>query len=150
MEVLEHTPKPTRRGPIVVLVVAAALILLILGAVAVDDWQRERESLAVQTAYAEAVATIETAQTRVRGTVAYASPLLQVGPADVRAALEELVLEEVDAGRTEFARARQALSDTSVWPWHDEVLEQRAALVADLDDRARSLTEATGQGLFVP
>jgi hypothetical protein len=150
MEVLEHTPKPTRRGPIVALAVIAVLILLVLGAVTVDNGQRERESLAVQTAYAEAVATIETAQARVRGTVAYASPLLQVGPADVRAALEELVLEGVEAGRTEFARARQVLNDTPVWPWHNEVLEQRAALVADLDDRARSLAEATGQGLFVP
>ena len=150
MEVLEHTPTPARRRPVLALVVVGVVVLAVLGAIALDSWQRDRESLAVQTAYAQAVAAIETAQDRVRGTVTYASPLLQVGPAQVRAALEDLVLEEIDAGLVEYERARQALLTVTVWPWHGEVLDQRAALVADLDDRARSLTLATGQGLFVP
>lgn len=150
MEVLEHTPRPPRRGPIVVLVAAAALILAAFAAMSVDDWQRGRESLAVQAAYADAIATIDSAHRRIRGTVAYSSPLLQVGPSEVRATLEELVLEEVALGRSEFDQARQVLVDTTVWPWHDDVIETRADLIADLDDRARSITQATGQGLFVP
>ena len=153
MEVLEHRPEPLRRGPrriLMVLAILGAALLLGAGAVSVDSWQREREALAVQTAYAQAIATLETAQTRVRGTVAYASPLLQVGPPDVRDALEEVVLEEVEVGIAEFDRARQALLDTAVWPWHDDVAAQRAELLADLDDRARTLTEATGQGLAAP
>lgn len=150
MEVLEHTPRSTRRGPLVVLVAVATLVLAAFAAMSVDDWQRDRESLAVQAAHADAVATIESAHKRIRGTVAYASPLLQVGPSEVRATLEELVMEEVALGRSEFDQARQVLVDTTVWPWHDDVIEERADLIADLDDRARSITQATGQGLFVP
>lgn len=148
MEVLEHTERPLRRSPAWLIAGAVALVaFLALGAVRFDGWQRERESLHLQQAYAAAVVTVEGAEAAVRGTVAYASPLLQVGPVAVRDSLEELVEEEVAEGVAEFLRAREALSGTSVWPWHDDQLGQRDDLLRALDERARSLTEATGQGL---
>ena len=82
-----------------------------------------------------------------RGTVAYASPQLQVGPPAVRSALEELVLEEVEAGVTEVDAARQALTEQTVWPWHSDQAALRDQLLAELDARSTALRQATGQGL---
>ena len=148
MEVLEHSVRPVRRRS--AWLIAASLVglaLLVLAALRIDGWQRERESLDLQEAYTEAVAAVEDAEADVRGTVAYASPLLQVGPVAVRTSLEDLVLEEVAEGLEEIQVARMILADTTVWPWHSQVSEQREALIAALDERARSLSQASGQGL---
>lgn len=151
MEVLEHSVRPMRRRPGWLIIAAAAIVgLVILGAFRLDGWQRERESLDLQRAFAGAVAVIEGAEADVRGTVAYASPLLQVGPVAVRTSLEDLVLEEVAEGLTEYEQARAALAGAPVWPWHTDQVAQREELLADLAERARSLTEATGQGLAAP
>ncbi len=148
MEVLEHSVPPVRRRP--AWIIAASVVgvaFVVLAAFRLDGWQREREALHLQQAYAEAVAVIENAEADVRGTVAYASPLLQVGPVEVRTALEDLVLEEVTDGVLELQAARDSLADTAVWPWHTRQRQQREDLLIALDERARSLSEATGQGL---
>lgn len=147
MEVLHHRPRSVRRGPIVGLLIVMVGVLLVLVATSVNSWQRDRTEQDLQDSYEQAIATLESAQARVRGTVSYASPLLHVGPPEVRASLEDVVLEEVAQGTAQFERARQAVQDIQIWPWHDDVLIRQSDLLADLDRRARPLTEATGQGL---
>lgn len=148
MEVLEHAPASTRRAwPRWVWIAIAGVFAALLIAWWLDGVQRDRETEALQQAYTTGVSAIERGESAVRGTVAYASPQLQVGPPAVRSALEELVLEEVEAGVTEVDAARQALTEQTVWPWHSDQAALRDQLLAELDARSTALRQATGQGL---
>jgi hypothetical protein len=153
MEVLDHTPRRVSPATRRLLIGLGALfvvgIVVTIIAVMVDLRLREQETTALQESYASALAVIEGAESRVRGTVAYSSPLLQSGPPDVRAALEALVWESVTDGRTEITAAQSAISDQRIWPWHADQQALKETLLAQLDERAETVTSATGQGLAV-
>jgi hypothetical protein len=138
MEVLEHTPTTLRRGTTLALIALVGLVVMTIAAVLTDQWRRGWESAQITAASASALATADAAHSRVRGTVAYASPLLQVGPPAVRADLEALVEAEVESGLAAVDQARQVLLDITVWPWHGDIIQQRARLIAQLDEQVSS------------
>lgn len=146
MEVLEHTPlqQRHRRWP---WIVAAVLAVVIFAAWQVNSWHEKQLSNDVSTSADQALATIERGESSVRATVAYASPQLQVGPPDVKDALEELVRSAVAQAQLGYDEARRQVADISILPWQRQLEAERLATLATLDERARTLTEATGQGL---
>lgn len=136
---LQNTPQTLGRRPRLTLIALAVIVLISLGVVITDQWRRDWEATQIESAAAAAFTTLDVAHNRVRGTVAYASPLLQIGPPEVRATLEALVLAETDSGQAAVDQARQALLDITVWPWHEDVIEQRTRVIAQLDEQASSL-----------
>jgi hypothetical protein len=146
MEVLEHAPlrQHHRRWP---WVIAAVLAVFAFTAWQVNSWAEERLSDEVTASSDAALAAIERGESTVRATVAYASPQLQVGPPEVKAALEELVRSAVTQAQLSYTQARSQVADISIFPWQQEVKAEQRAALTKLDERARTITEATGQGL---
>ncbi len=146
MEVLDHTPlrQHHRRWP---WIIAAVLAVFFFAAWQVHSWHEERLRSDMTTSTDQALAAIERGESSVRATVAYASPQLQVGPPEVKTALEDLVGSAVGQAQLGYDEARRQVADITVLPWQRELRAEQLATLAMLDERARTLTEATGQGL---
>jgi hypothetical protein len=146
MEILDATPqiRTRRRWPWIALTVLAVFLF---AGWQINSWQQDRAS-AHLTALAESAETvIQRGESSIQATVAYASPLLRVGPPDVKAQLEDLVLAEASRARLNYERERQQIEEMSIPPWQAVARDQKAAVLARLDERARTILEATGQGL---
>jgi hypothetical protein len=146
MEVLDTSTdkRAHRRWPWIVLTMISVLVF---AAWQINSWQQDR-ARADLTALAEsAEAAIERGESSIQATVAYASPLLRVGPPEVKAQLEDLVLAEASRVRVNFERERQQIEGMSIPPWQPVARAEKAAVLATLDERARTILEATGQGL---
>jgi Tfp pilus assembly protein PilX len=146
MEVLDSTPRNRthRRWPWIVLTVLAVLVF---AGWQINSWQQDRARADLTVLAESAEAAIERGESSIQATVAYASPLLRVGPPEVKAQLEELVLTEVSRARINYERERQQIEGISIPPWQSTARTQKATVLATLDERARTILEATGQGL---
>jgi hypothetical protein len=117
---------------------------------AINSWQQNSSSEAIDAAYAEGIKAVESGEREVQLVVTYASPRLQVGPAPVKAELEALVLVAVARSLADVEQSRNTLESITVWPWHGEIKSAKTQALDTLDLRGQTLTRATGQGLGVP
>ena len=120
---------------------AAALVVLVLGARALDAAWSEREAVAVVDEVAQAQDEVALAQARIAGMVAYSMPLLtsaEIDPA-LRADLEGLVSTAAAQAVQPLRERRDALADLVVLPWHGPVRAARVASLGYLDARVAEL-----------
>ncbi len=133
---------PRGRWPTVVSVVVVVMVVLGLVARWADAREKQHEFKALLAAITNAQATAAAAQAVVFSTRTYTMPLLvSSSSATVRAGLAELIDQSAAKGATQLRRARVAISDVRVLPWHHQLRAARARYLDYLDAQLTALDD---------
>lgn len=126
---------------------AAVLVLVAVGAYVGDSVQHRREVDQLAQRVAEARGTADYADTRVQSVIRYASPQLDgaATPAAVRAGLAQLVAQSARDQLRAVTKARGAVADVTVLPWHHSADTARTRCLRYLDARAQVLREGAAE-----
>lgn len=110
----------------VLLAVAGLLVLLALAA---DQWQQQRELDQMLEAIQSGEQDMRATDDYFSGVIAYYSPLIfrEAAPAGLREGFQVDIDHGVDGGLTAIAATSQALDDITVLPWHRHLRTARAA-----------------------
>lgn len=118
------------------------LVVLALGLVAGDRWQRHREFDAIADRTAAGRGSVGYASARVSGMLRYTSPLLTSNAAtpELRRSLQEIVQGAAGGQVADVTVDRDRTARTPVLPWHGAQRTARERCVAYLDGRLGYLT----------
>jgi hypothetical protein len=140
-DVIENTGRRQRRWPLLAVVIVIAVALA--GRFA-DEQVKHHEAHLIALRAADAQATAQAARAAVLSTRQYTMPLLvSSSSADVRAGLEQLIDDEAARELVQLQHARDALSNTSVLPWHDTLRATKQAALSLLDTQISALDAAS-------